>query len=87
MVIGIPSLYTLYPVTPTLSVEAFQVKSILDEDMVVAVILSGILGVSVSDGFANVVSEAGLDCAELFPAASKAETVYVYVVDELNPGS
>jgi hypothetical protein len=36
---------------------------------------------------AEVVAEALADCAEIFPAASKAATVYVYVVDADRPVS
>ena len=46
--IGVPLRYTLYPVTPTLSVEAVQLKLICDEEMAVAVRLVGVEGAVVS---------------------------------------
>ena len=47
--ICVPLLYTLYPVTPTLSVDAFHVRFICDVDTAVAVRLPGTLGAVVSE--------------------------------------
>jgi len=67
------SLYTRYPVTPTLSVDASQVKSICVLDVAVAVKFCGILGGSVS-GIARVVTGSVFDGPDSLFAASTAVT-------------
>jgi hypothetical protein len=64
---------TLYPATPTLSVEAVQVKLICVIDAAVAVKFVGAVGGVVS-GAACVVALAVFEYALLFPAASYART-------------
>ena len=68
---GDPLRYTVYPVTPTLSVEGFQVRSISVGDFGVAVTPPGTLG-GVQSG---VVTLAAVDRRERLPAASNASTV------------
>jgi hypothetical protein len=77
---------TLYPVTPTLSVEAVQDKLICVVEAAVATRFVGALGGVVSAA-AGVVAEKIFEYALLFPAASTARTLYEYAVDALNPVS
>ena len=65
----VPFRYTLYPVTPMLSVEAVQVTLIETEELPVAETPVGTLGGLPSPALVVAVA-AGEDCAELFPAAS-----------------
>jgi hypothetical protein len=65
---------TLYPVTPTLSVDVVQDKLICVVETVVAVIFVGELGGVVSAA-AGVVSEKTFEYALLLPAASAARTL------------
>jgi hypothetical protein len=66
---------TLYPVTPTLSVEAVHAKLICEVEATVAVRFVGAVGGVVSAA-AGVVAEATFEYALLFPAASFARTRY-----------
>ena len=77
---------TLYPVTPTLSVEAVQDKLTCVVEAAVAVRFVGALGALVS-GAAGVASEKTFEYPLLFPAASTARTLYEYEVDAANPES
>jgi len=63
----------LYPVTPTLSVEAVHVRLICEVDAAVAVRFVGAVGGVVSGGVC-VVALAVFEYALLFPAASFART-------------
>ena len=67
-------LYTLYPVTLTLSVDAVHVKLIWDDDTAVAFSPVGTVGACVSAA-AFVVADIAADFADTLPAASKAETL------------
>ena len=64
---------TLYPATPTLSVEAVQAKLICELEAAVDVRFDGALGGVVSAA-AEVVALAVFEYALLFPAASFART-------------
>jgi hypothetical protein len=67
-----PFLKNLYPATPTLSVEAFHASLTLEDVRLEADTPVGTEGGVLS----GVVTEnAGPDCAEVFPAVSKAETL------------
>jgi hypothetical protein len=66
---------TLYPVTPTLSVEAVHARLICVVDAAVAVRFVGAVGGVVSGGV-SVVALAVFEYALLFPAASLARTRY-----------
>ena len=65
----------MYPVTPTLSVEAFQLRSTSGVLVGVALRPAGTVGGVESGVFVL----NGRDCAEWLPAASNASTVYVPV--------
>jgi hypothetical protein len=65
---------TLYPVTPTLSVEAVHVRLIDVAKVVVAAKFAGAVGGAVS-GPARVLVENTFEDALLFPAASVARTL------------
>lgn len=77
---------TLYPVTPTLSVEAVQERLICVVEAAVALRFAGAIGGVVS-ALAGVVAEKTFEYALLFPAASLARTRYEYKVDAVNPES
>jgi hypothetical protein len=77
---------TLYPATPTLSVEAVQVRLICEVEAAVAARLVGAVG-GVMSGAAGVVAVAVFEYALLFPAASSARTRYEYEVEAANPVS
>ena len=77
---------TLYPVTPTLSVDAVHDKLICVVEAAVAVRFVGVLGGVVSAA-ASVVALAVFEYPLLFPAASFARTRYEYEVDAANPVS
>jgi hypothetical protein len=66
---------TLYPVTPTLSVEAVQERLTCEAEVVVATRFVGAVGGVVS-GAAGVVALAVFEYALLLPAASFARTRY-----------
>ena len=81
------STYTLYPATPTLSVDAVQVifaPVCVTSD---AVTPAGAVGASVSfsSSASNVVNVAASDLADSFPAASTALTVTEYPVFAVSP--
>src|SRR6266511_210913 len=79
---------TSYPVTPTLSVDALHASDTLDAVVPVTVRFAGALGGVVSPPPPDwVVAETWLLAAETLPAASRALTVYVYVVDAERPVS
>ncbi|MNP55014.1 hypothetical protein D3C76_1496190 [compost metagenome] len=80
-------LYTSYPVTPTLSDEALQLRLTLDEVLAVTVTLPGAVGAVVSPGFVpgSVVTESGALACETLPAASRATTVKLYAVAGAKP--
>ena len=69
-----PFLNTWYPVTATLSLEAVHERLIWVEETAVAESPVGVDGACVSAA-ACVVAETDDETEELFPAASKAETV------------
>jgi hypothetical protein len=69
--IFVPARYTLYPVTPTLSVDAFQVRSICDEETAVATRLVGTEGGVVSGMLLFTVTVTAV-LVPVFPAASFA---------------
>jgi hypothetical protein len=75
---------TLYPVTPTLSVEAVHDRLICDTEATVAARFVGAVGGVVSAA-AGVAVEKTFEYALLFPAASTARTLYEYEVDADNP--
>lgn len=75
---------TLYPVTPTLSVDAAQVRFICEAEAADAVRFVGAVGGVVSAA-ARVVAEKTFEYALLFPAASTARTLYEYEVAAANP--
>jgi len=77
---------TLYPATPTLSVEAVQAKLICVAELAVAARLAGAVGGVVSAP-AKVLSVKTFEYALLFPAASVARTRYEYEVETVNPVS
>jgi hypothetical protein len=77
---------TLYPVTPTLSVEAVQERLICVDEAAVAVRFAGTVGGFVS-GAARVVVADTFEYALLFPAASVARTLYEYEVEAVSPVS
>jgi len=64
-----------------LSVDAVHVRFICVDDIAVAFSPVGTVGACVS-GAACVVADTVADFADVFPAASKAETAYVYVVTQ-----
>ena len=67
----VPPLYTRYPVTPTLSVEAFQERLTCEVEGEVAERLVGVLGAVRS----RVVTKSTLEATLTLPAASMAETL------------
>ena len=67
--------YSSYPVTPTLSVAAFHESDTCVSVNGVAVSPVGVDG-AVWSGLIRVVTLVGDDCFDMFPAASKAATVY-----------
>ncbi len=77
---------TLYPVTPTLSVDAVHDKLICDVEAAVAVRFVGAVGGVVSPA-AGVVALAVFEYPLLFPAASFARTRYEYEVEAVSPVS
>jgi hypothetical protein len=77
-------LSTLYPVTPTLSVDAVHDKLICAGEAAVATRFVGAVGGVVSDP-ASVLVEEIFEYALLFPAASAARTRYEYEVEAVNP--
>ena len=76
----------MYPVTPTLSVDAVQERLICVGEGAEAVRFVGAVGGVVSGG-AGVVALAVFEYALLFPAASFARTRYEYEVEAVNPVS
>jgi len=64
-------MYTLYPVTPTLSVDAVHVRFICVDDIAVAFSPVGTVGACVSAD-ACVVTDTAADFADALPAASRA---------------
>ncbi len=65
----------MYPATPTASVEALQESATEVLVMAENVGVPGVEGAVVSvEGAANVVTLAAVDCTEVFPASSTAET-------------
>ena len=74
-----PFLYILYPATPILSEASSHIKSIVVDVTPKLIKFSGTVGACVS-GASPVVTLRGLLSADVFPAASYAFIVYVYVV-------
>ena len=68
-------LYTLYPATPTLSVDAVHVRLICEDEIAVAVSPVGTVGACVSEDDAFVVADTAADFTDALPAASKAFTL------------
>jgi hypothetical protein len=81
---AVPFLKMRYPVTPTLSVDALQLRSICVAETAVAERFAGTLGAVVSATL-NVFAETAADCADSLLAASYAETVKEYDVPAVRP--
>ena len=75
--------YTSYPVTPTLSVDAFQLIAAPALVISAAATFAGALGASLS--VSTVVNVTASDAFYSFPAASTAVTVTVYSVLSVRP--